>query len=160
MRVEYSLLAPYIIKITANLWHQRLGHPGNQAIKSMGLVDSLNRCSACELNKIHKLPFNPQLNDANKALECIKIHMVGLIPPPSVSGNQFFLTIVYQATSFEMVNSLKHKSEALKRFFVAKAYMENLQNLALKKLVSNCGGEFLNKDFNPLTELKVFLHIF
>ncbi|MBW0489925.1 hypothetical protein O181_029640 [Austropuccinia psidii MF-1] len=38
--------------------------------------------------------------------------------------------------------------------------MENVHDRTLKKLVSDRGGEFLNKDFKLLAELSCFVHVF
>ncbi|MBW0577268.1 hypothetical protein O181_116983 [Austropuccinia psidii MF-1] len=160
MKVKYSLPSIQVTELPFNLWHQRLGHPGNQVIKSMGLPECPLRCSTCDLNKAHKLPFNHHFEPVSKPLDCAHIDVVGPISPPSVSGNQYFLTIVDQATSFKMVRLLKHKSEAFKQFVIVKTYMENLHDRTLKKLVSDRGGEFLNKDFHSLAELKGFVHVF
>ncbi|MBW0461202.1 hypothetical protein O181_000917 [Austropuccinia psidii MF-1] len=126
----------------------------------MGLPECSLRCSTWDLNKSHKLPFNHHFESAFKPLDCAHIDVVGPISPPSVSGNQYFFTIVDQATSFKIVRLLKHKSEAFRQFVIAKAYMENLHDRTLKKLVSDRGGEFLNKDFKSLAESNGFIHIF
>ncbi|MBW0534108.1 hypothetical protein O181_073823 [Austropuccinia psidii MF-1] len=160
MKVKHSLPSVQVIELPTNLWHQRLGHPGNQVIKSMGLPECSLRCSTCDLNKAHKLPFNHKFESASKPLDCAHIDVVGPISPPSVSGNQYFLTVVDQATSFKIVRLLKHKSEAFKQFIIVKAYMENLHDRTLKKLVSDRGGEFLNKDFKSLAESNGFVHVF
>ncbi|MBW0536378.1 hypothetical protein O181_076093 [Austropuccinia psidii MF-1] len=160
MKVGYSLPVAHVTKSSVNLWHQRLGHPGSQVIKAMGLPDHSANCSTCDLNKIHKVPFNNHFEHVNKPLDCVHVDLVGPISPPSVSGNRYFLTIVDQATSFKLVKLLKQKSEALKQFIIAKAYMENIQDRTLKKLVSDRGGEFLNKEFKVLAESKGFVHVF
>ncbi|MBW0511442.1 hypothetical protein O181_051157 [Austropuccinia psidii MF-1] len=152
MKVKYSIPSIQVTELPTNIWHQRLGHPGNQVIKSMGLLECSLRCSPCYLNKIHKLPFNHHFKPVSKPLDCAHIDIVGPISPPSVSGNHYFLTIVDQATSFKIVRLLKHNSEAFKKFVIVKAYMENLHDRTLKKLVSNRGGEFLNKDFKSLAK--------
>ncbi|MBW0517549.1 hypothetical protein O181_057264 [Austropuccinia psidii MF-1] len=59
MKVAYSIPRTLITQIP-KLWHQRLGHPGNQIIKSMGLPEEESRCLTCDKNKIHSLPFNDQ----------------------------------------------------------------------------------------------------
>ncbi|MBW0499620.1 hypothetical protein O181_039335 [Austropuccinia psidii MF-1] len=126
----------------------------------MGLPEHSVGCSMCDLNKIHKVPFHHHFGHVNKQLDCIHIDLVVPISPPSVSGNRYLLTIVDQATSFKLVKPLKQKSEAFKQFIIAKAYMEKIQDQTLKKLVSDQGGEFLNKDFKVLAQLKGFVHVF
>ncbi|MBW0502256.1 hypothetical protein O181_041971 [Austropuccinia psidii MF-1] len=160
MRVEYTLLAVLATGIFIEPWHQRLGHPGNQIIKSMGLPTQSAPCSICDLNKIHKKSFNHQFERANKPINCVHIDLVSPILPSSLSGNRYFLTVVDQSTSFKIVRLLKHKSEALKQFVILKNYMENLNDRSLKKLVSDRGGEFLNNDFKLLAETQGFVHVF
>ncbi|MBW0546647.1 hypothetical protein O181_086362 [Austropuccinia psidii MF-1] len=87
IRVEYSLPVAHFTKILVNLWHQHLGHPGSQAIKSMGLPEHSVDFSACDLNKIHQVPFNHHFEHVNKPLDCIHIDLVGPVSPPSVAGN-------------------------------------------------------------------------
>ncbi|MBW0535336.1 hypothetical protein O181_075051 [Austropuccinia psidii MF-1] len=160
MKVEYTLPAALATGIVSEPWHQQLGHPGNQMIKSMGLPTQSAPCSICDLNKIHKKSFNHQFEKENKPLDCVHIDLVGPISPSSLSGNRYFLTVVDQSTSFKIVWLLKHKSEALKQFVIVKKYMENLHDRSLKKLVSDRGGEFLNNDFKLLAETQGFVHVF
>ncbi|MBW0461505.1 hypothetical protein O181_001220 [Austropuccinia psidii MF-1] len=110
MRVEYTLPAVLATGTVIEPWHQWLGHPGNQIIKSMGLPPQSEPCSICDLNKIHKESFNHHFERANKPLDCVHIDLFGPISPSSLSGNCYFLTIVDQSTSFKIVRLLKHKS--------------------------------------------------
>ncbi|MBW0498769.1 hypothetical protein O181_038484 [Austropuccinia psidii MF-1] len=82
MRVEYSLPVDHVTKSSVNLWHQRLGHPGSQEIKSMGLPEHPVNCSKCDLNKIQKVRFNHHFEHVNKPLDCIHIDLVGPISLP------------------------------------------------------------------------------
>ncbi|MBW0465717.1 hypothetical protein O181_005432 [Austropuccinia psidii MF-1] len=45
-------------------------------------------------------------------------------------------------------------------FIIAKRAMENLHNQSLKKLVSDQGGVFMNKQFSQLAKSQGFIHIF
>ncbi|MBW0569103.1 hypothetical protein O181_108818 [Austropuccinia psidii MF-1] len=102
MRSDYSTPKTLITQ-NSNLWHFCLGHPGNQAIKSMGLPDVTTKCLTCDKNKIHLLPFKDQFEQVSLPLDCIHINLVGPISPPSISGFRYFLTIVDQATSFKTI---------------------------------------------------------
>ncbi|MBW0546681.1 hypothetical protein O181_086396 [Austropuccinia psidii MF-1] len=126
----------------------------------MGFPSQSAPCSICDLNKIHKKSFNHHFERGNKPLDCVHIDLVGPILPSSPSGNQYFLTIVDQSTSFKIIQLLKHKSEALKQFVIVNNYMKNLHDRSLKKLVSDRGGEFLNNDFKILAETQGFVHVF
>ncbi|MBW0473077.1 hypothetical protein O181_012792 [Austropuccinia psidii MF-1] len=103
MRVVYTLPAALVTGTAINPWHQRLGHPGNQIIKSMGLPIQSTPWPICDLNKIHKISFNRHFEWANKPVDCVHINLVGPISPSSLSGNRYFLTIVDQSTPFKIV---------------------------------------------------------
>ncbi|MBW0505427.1 hypothetical protein O181_045142 [Austropuccinia psidii MF-1] len=151
---------PKALMWAGNVWHHRLGHPSNQAIKTLGLPSLSNTCETCILGKSTLLPFSSSFEKVNQPLECIHIDLVGPITPESNSGFQYFLTIVDQFTSFKLVRFLKTKNEAFKEFVEWKAYAENLQSLKIKKLVSDKGGEFENKNFSILASSCSFVHIF
>ncbi|MBW0526154.1 hypothetical protein O181_065869 [Austropuccinia psidii MF-1] len=158
MKVDYLIPKTLITQIP-KLWHQRLGHPGNQIIKSMGLPEADSKCLTCDKNKIHSLPFNNQFEQVSLPLDCVHIDLVGPISPASVSGYRYFLTIVDQATSYKIIRLLKKKSHAFDQFVLVKKGMENLHDRTLKKLVVDRGGEFLNHQFKKLSEDCGFEHI-
>ncbi|MBW0575703.1 hypothetical protein O181_115418, partial [Austropuccinia psidii MF-1] len=142
-----------------NLWHNRLGHPGDGPLKSMGLPISSLPCRICMINKAHLLPFNSHFDQVRLPLDCVHVDLVGPISPISVSGFRYFLTIVDQATSFKIVKFLKNKSDAFGQYIIAKLAKENLHDRKLKKLVSDRGGEFLNQRFSKLSNEEGFLHV-
>ncbi|MBW0557471.1 hypothetical protein O181_097186 [Austropuccinia psidii MF-1] len=138
----------------------QLGHPGAAPLKSMGLPPLHSPCQVCELNKATFLPFNDKFENVSQPLDCVHVDLVGPIQPPSISGYQYFLTIVNQFTSFKTVQLLKSKSETFDQFTIVKSSMENLHNCKLKKLVSDWGGEFLNHRFAALANSEGFTHYF
>ncbi|MBW0482929.1 hypothetical protein O181_022644 [Austropuccinia psidii MF-1] len=69
---------------------------------------------------------------------CVHNNLVGPIFPSSISGFQYFLTIVNQLTS-KMVCLLNSKLDAFEILFIVKNLMENLHNQKLNKLVSDQG---------------------
>ncbi|MBW0499166.1 hypothetical protein O181_038881 [Austropuccinia psidii MF-1] len=126
----------------------------------MGLPRIISNFQMCNINKMHLITFTDQFEHVSHPLDCVHIDLVGPINPPSVSGFRYFLTIVDQATSYKMIQLLKHKSDALEQFVIVKKEMETLHDQSLKKVVSDCGGEFLNEKFKSLSEAQGFTHIF
>lgn len=121
MNVPYQLPNANLIKTPPNLWHHLLGHPGMAVLKSLGLSTTGSApCSTCVESKITALPFHGNFDPTREALNCIHLDLVGPINPPSVSGFQYFLTIVDQHTSFKLVRLLKKKSDAVKEFIKVK----------------------------------------
>ncbi|MBW0521629.1 hypothetical protein O181_061344 [Austropuccinia psidii MF-1] len=112
MRIEFSIPEIQSTAAPLNLCHQRMGHPGNLAIKEMGLPPANTAFSTCNLNKMHILLLKDHFGDVSQPLDCVHLDLVSPISPASMSGFHYFLTIVDQATSFKIVRLLKIKSDA------------------------------------------------
>ncbi|MBW0484251.1 hypothetical protein O181_023966 [Austropuccinia psidii MF-1] len=63
MHVEYSVPENHLTTTASNPWHERLGSPGNKAIRMMGLPVINSTCSTCYLNKMHMLPFDKHFEE-------------------------------------------------------------------------------------------------
>ncbi|MBW0511185.1 hypothetical protein O181_050900 [Austropuccinia psidii MF-1] len=135
------------------------GHPSAAALKLLGIEANKNNCLICKADKSHKQPFNSHFEQALNTLDCVHMEIVGPVTPSSVSGNHYFLTIVYQASSFKIIKFLKTKSEVFVNFCIAKKAMENLQKKTLNRLVTNRGGEFVNHNFKKLSDDCGYVHI-
>ncbi|MBW0549853.1 hypothetical protein O181_089568 [Austropuccinia psidii MF-1] len=146
-QITYGLMLvtheePKELMSIGNFWHLRLGHPSNQAVKTLGLPPLLTTCETCMLGKLTLLPFSSSFEKVNQPLECIHIDLVGPITPES------------------NIRFLKTKNKAFKEFVEWKTYAENLHSLKIKKLVSDRGGEFENKSFSALAASCGFIHLF
>ncbi|MBW0528471.1 hypothetical protein O181_068186 [Austropuccinia psidii MF-1] len=130
---------PKALVSAGDIWHHRLGHPSNQAIKTLGLPPFSSTCEICMMGKSTLLPFSSSFDKVKQPLECIHIDLVGPITPQSKSGYCYFLLIVDQFTSFKF------------KIFTL---------LQLKKIVSDKGGEFENRNFSALAASCGFIHLF
>ncbi|MBW0534635.1 hypothetical protein O181_074350 [Austropuccinia psidii MF-1] len=160
MQVQFAIPKALSTQVITNIWHQRLVHPGSQIVKSMGLPGDTSNCLTCGINKMHLIPFENQFEHVSHPLECVHIDLVGSVNPSSVSGFQYFLTIVDQATSYKTIQLLKQKCDAFEQFVIVKKEMETLHDRSLKKLVSDRGGKFLKERFKALLETQGFVHFF
>ncbi|MBW0579140.1 hypothetical protein O181_118855 [Austropuccinia psidii MF-1] len=160
MYVDYSLPRVLLSIDLTTLWHNRLGHPGPMPAKLLGLPSGIIDCMTYNLKKAHCLPFSNHFEQSHLPLDCVHIELVGPISPPSVLGFQYFLTIIDQLTSFKIFQFLKSKLDAFSQFLLIKKSMENHHDRTLKKLVSYCGGEFVNVNFNDLSRDCGFKHVF
>ncbi|MBW0536871.1 hypothetical protein O181_076586 [Austropuccinia psidii MF-1] len=142
------------------LWHQRLGHPSHQSMKTLGLPSSHAPCEICLTGKSSLLSFPGSFDKVQHSLDCIHLDVVGPINPSSNTGFKYFLTIVDQFTSFKSVMFLKAKSEAFDEFVKWKTFSENFHNTKIKRLVSDKGGEFENERFRNLAASCGFIHTF
>jgi hypothetical protein len=144
------------------LWHHRLGHPSDQVMKAMGLpcpkVNSL--CEVCACSKMTLIPFSSHFSASQFSLQRLHMDLVGPITPASISGFNYFLTIVDQYSSFKFVRFLKAKSDAFKEFERFANLVENLQDTSIKEIVSDQGGEFANTIFSEFTSKKGILQTF
>ncbi|MBW0505866.1 hypothetical protein O181_045581, partial [Austropuccinia psidii MF-1] len=151
---------PKALTSAGDIWHHRLGNPSNQAIKTLGLPPFSGACKICLMGKSTLLPFSGSFDKVTQPLECIHIDLVGPITPQSNSGYCYFLMIVDQFTAFKFVRFLKTKDEAFNEFLEWKIYAENFHSLKIRKLVSNRGGKFENKNFSALAASCGFIHQF
>ena len=153
--VKVSPLPPQSLVSTGNkkdvgapLWHNRLGHPGNLALKHLHLPTlGDDPCKVCLCSKMTLLPFSGHFAPAPSPLFCIHMDLVGPITPASVSGFKYFLTVVDQFSSFKLVRFLKEKYDALSAVKELLNLVGNSQKAKVRELVSDRGGEFLNHVF-------------
>jgi hypothetical protein len=112
LQVLYSQCPKAMVSSTKpnhSTWHQRLGHPGNDVIKTMNLPQQTAEglCEVCTCSKITLLPFPSHFPSVTRPLERLHMDLVGPITPASVSGFKYFLTVVDQYSSFKFVCFLK-----------------------------------------------------
>ncbi|MBW0514872.1 hypothetical protein O181_054587 [Austropuccinia psidii MF-1] len=143
-----------------SLWHQRLGHPSNQIMKTLGLPPPSETCEVCLTGKLSLIPFSESFDKDQHPLKCVNLDVVGPISRRSNTGLRYFLTIVDQFTLFKTVMFLKTKREAFNKFVKLKEFSKNFHNTRIKNLVSNRGGEFENEWFKDLATSCGFIHIF
>ncbi|MBW0567734.1 hypothetical protein O181_107449 [Austropuccinia psidii MF-1] len=143
-----------------DLWHKRLGHPGQAPVCAMGIPSHNLPGHTFNLNKIHQLPFKDKFEHVSHLLDCVHIELVGPISPASISGSHYLLAMVDQFTSFKFTQMLKHKSEAFDCFLNIKNLMENQHDRKIKNMVSDNGGEFLNKSFKSMAYDSGFIKTF
>jgi transposase InsO family protein len=143
-------------------WHQRLGHPSRQVMKTMKLPvsDEGDICEVCICSKMTSSPFSSHFSPVSSPLHRLHMDLVGPITPPSVSGFKYFFTLVDQYSSFKFVRFLKSKSDALEEFKKFASLVENIQDSKIKEVVSDNGGEFISNDFKTFCEAAGILQIF
>ncbi|MBW0502486.1 hypothetical protein O181_042201 [Austropuccinia psidii MF-1] len=91
-------------------------------------------------------------NPSNQAVKTLGL--------PPFSSTCEICMLVDTFTSLKFVRFLKPKSEAFKEFVEWKVYAENFHSLKIKKLISNRGGDFENKNFAILAASCGFVHLF
>ena len=139
------------------LWHSRLGHMNLNSLKILagkGLIDKkeileLEFCENCVLGKSKKLSFNVGRHNTKEALGYVHADLWGA---PSVtlslSGKQYFLSIVDDKTRKVWLMFLKTKDETFERFCEWKQLVEKQINKKVKVLRTDNGLAFCNLKFD------------
>jgi transposase InsO family protein len=142
-------------------WHVRLGHASLARIRTAVNDPSINGaiiCDACLAGKMTRAPFSSHFTPTTGALEVVHGDLVGPITPATNGGCRYFLTLVDQHTGYIHISILKEKSDAVNEFVKFKNKFEKQTDRKMKKLITDGGGEFCNKELGELLELEGIQH--
>ncbi|KMQ88959.1 putative retrotransposon, partial [Lasius niger] len=110
--------------LNINVWHKRLGHIHKRALCELVNKDMVEGvrvkntkeffCEACQLGKLHKLPFKRLIDKSNRqAGEFIHSDVCGPMSVQSLGGARFSVTFKDDFNGFRHVYFLRHKSDVL-----------------------------------------------
>lgn len=143
-----------VVVNSARLWHERLGHINQQALRRMaekGLIEGVKLsdvdtffCEACQMGKLHRQPFAKKTPRITKLGEFFHSDVCGAITPPSLSGSRFFVIFKDDFSGFRTVYFLKHKSDVYERFKEFERIVANKFGKTMQTLKSDHGGEYCN----------------
>jgi transposase InsO family protein len=100
--------------------------------------------------KLSRLPFRGHFDPTSAPLQVVHGDIVGPITPSMNSGKRYFLTLIDQHTGYISVTLLNQKSDAMSAFLGFKTFFKKQTGHAIKKLVTDGGGEFVNKALTSL----------
>ncbi|PLW10331.1 hypothetical protein PCASD_21666 [Puccinia coronata f. sp. avenae] len=108
---------------------------------------------------MHRQPFSGHFPSATKPLEIIHMDLCGPMTPASRGGNLYFLKIIDGYSKYRFIYPLRLKSDTFRAFsnFLSKA--EKASGHQLISVVSDNGGEFVNKHFQSLFSSRGIQHI-
>ncbi|KAH9750404.1 hypothetical protein KPL71_013868 [Citrus sinensis] len=137
------------------LWHMRLAHmsekgmkePSKQGLLGNDQITSLQFCEKCVFGKATRHRFNPGKKETKQTLDYVHSDLWGPSQVPSHGGARYFITFIDDYSRRVWVYVLKHKNEAFERFKEWIALMENQTERRLKRLRTDNGLEYCNKDF-------------
>ncbi|AAF19226.1 Highly similar to Ta1-3 polyprotein [Arabidopsis thaliana] len=144
-------------KVKTALWHSRLGHMSMNNLKVLagkGLIDrkeinELEFCEHCVMGKSKKVSFNVGKHTSEDALSYVHADLWGSPNvTPSISGKQYFLSIIDDKTRKVWLYFLKSKDETFDKFCEWKSLVENQVNKKVKCLRTDNGLEFCNSRFD------------
>ena len=155
--------------VSTQILHQRMGHISLQALKTLAKSQNIilktnsfniDQCPECNEAKMisqrHKIPLsNLQSIDY---LEKVSSDICGPISPKTWDKFRYFITFLDKRTRFLEVTLLKKKSEALQAFKDFKQKAENQSGKPIKRLHTDNGTEYVNKDFEVVLNKAGIIH--
>ena len=134
------------------MWHQRLGHPSFDTLKSLQNLLHLksfysHHCTTCPLAKQRRLSFSSNNHLSCNAFDLIHTDIWGPLSTATHEGYTYFLTIVDDATRFTWVFILKQKSDVklvIPQFF---KLIETQYGKTVKQVHSDNDPELMFTDF-------------
>ena len=147
--------------IDESLWHKRLCHLGIDGVRSLiknnmvtGIEGNLDQnfkfCENCCNGKNQRSTFNKIHSNSAKIetpLELVHSDVCGKITPSSLSGGNYFLTFIDEATHYTWIYVIKNKSDVFDCFKEWKALVENQFSCKVKILRTDNGGEYCSNEF-------------
>jgi histone deacetylase 1/2 len=137
------------VKVTPSQWHQRLGHPTNNLVKSIVRTNDLSCsldtpplvCDACQRAKSRQLSYTASSRVSTVPLELIHSDVWG--PARTSSGGyKYYVSFIDDYSRFCWIYLIKHKSDVEQVFYAFQAHVERLLDAKIKAVLSNWGGEY------------------
>jgi hypothetical protein len=98
-------------------------------------------CIDCIKEKYAKQVKKGEAKQSAGVLEIIHTYICGLFPIKSVDGFDSFITFMDDFSRYGYIYPIKERSEALDKFKIFKAEVENQHNIKIKLLRSDRAGE-------------------
>ncbi|KAL4025846.1 hypothetical protein IC575_014252 [Cucumis melo] len=133
-----------------HLWHRRLGHPRLPTVKavlkhidySSGIINKMNFCEACALDKHHVLPFSHFVTHYTYPLQLITCDLWGPAVNVSHNGFRYYISFVDAYSRYTLIYFLHSKSDAFLAFQNFKTCVEKSLCQSIKSLQTDGGTEF------------------
>ncbi|KAK9051887.1 hypothetical protein SSX86_028515 [Deinandra increscens subsp. villosa] len=142
----------FAIRASPSTWHQRLGHPNPQLLKSMLKFYQLplqnskfnSICDSCCIGKSSKLHLLSSNFKSSNILDLVFCDVWGPSSIISSDGHKYFLLCVDHFTKFMWFYPLKSKSDVFATFKQFTTMAERQFGTKLKSVQTDWGGEFRN----------------
>jgi hypothetical protein len=139
-------------RTSSDIWHQRLGHPHPQLLKSMLSIYhlplnqscSISFCEPCSIGKSTKLHLLNSTFRSSHVLDLLVCDVWGPSPVTSFGGHNYFLLCVDHYSKFMWIFPFKLKSDVFQIFKQFVTMVERQFNTKLKRVQTDWGGEFRN----------------
>ncbi|GJZ85448.1 ribonuclease H-like domain-containing protein [Tanacetum coccineum] len=145
------------LSTSASTWHQRLGHPGDQVLRSLvssrfiscNKEKSSHICHACQLGKHVKLPFHSSDSIVEHCFDIIHSDL-WTSPIISSSGFKYYVLFLDHFSHFLWIYPLRSKSDMFDKFLHFRNYVKNQFKCEIKSFQCDHGGEFDNNRLHTL----------
>jgi len=144
----------YDNETSSKLWHYHLGHISrrrierlikDQILPSLDFTDAdVDHCIDCIKGKYAK-KIKKGANRSTGVLELIHTDICGPFNVRSVDGFNSFITFTDDFSRYGYIYQIKERSEALDKFKIFKAEVENQCNKRIKVVRSDRGGEYYGR---------------
>jgi transposase InsO family protein len=137
---------------SSKLWHCRLGHISRGRIERLVKNDilpqlefsDLEQCRECIKGKYAK-KIKKNAKRSTGILQIIHTDICGPFPIKSVDGFDSFITFTDDYSRFGYIYQIKERTEALDKFKIFKAEVENQHSSKIKVVRSDRGGEYYGR---------------
>ncbi|KAM0049721.1 putative RNA-directed DNA polymerase [Helianthus debilis subsp. tardiflorus] len=146
------------------LWHARLGHPADQAVKVYKDILKISfdfdhsPCEVCHRAKQHRDPFPLSDHKSTHLGELVHLDVWGPYRVASREGHKFFLTIVDDYSRAVWVCLLKNKTEVFENIQSFVNIIQTQFKQTVKCFRSDNGSEFVNNQMSVFCKLKGIVH--
>ncbi|KAJ0494831.1 putative RNA-directed DNA polymerase [Helianthus annuus] len=138
------------VRASPTTWHQRLGHPHTQLLKSMisnndlPVINNsvLSYCNSCPMGKSTKTHLTSSPHRSTHALDLIFCDVWGPAPINSFYGHRYFLLCVDHYTRYMWLFPIQHKSDVSHIFKQFHTMAERQFQSKIKSVQIDRVGEF------------------
>ncbi|GJW06344.1 ribonuclease H-like domain-containing protein [Tanacetum coccineum] len=149
------------LSTSASTWHQRLGHPGDQVLRSLvssrfiscNKEKSSHICHACQLGKHVKLPFHSSDSIVEHCFDIIHSDL-WTSPIISSSGFKYYVLFLDHFSHYLWIYPLRSKSDMFDKFLHFRNYVKNQFRCEIKSFQCDHGEllEYMDVHDNDASE--------
>ncbi|GJU30342.1 retrovirus-related pol polyprotein from transposon TNT 1-94, partial [Tanacetum coccineum] len=134
---------------------RHMSEAGLQVLEKQGLfgkksLGKLDFCENCVLGKSLRVSFGVERHTTQRVIDYVHSDLWGPSQVESLGGKRYFLSIVDDYSRRVWVYILRFKYEAFRKFKEWKQLVENQTGRTVKKLRTDNGLEFCNREFEQL----------
>ena len=136
--------------ISSDLWHTRLGHPGDVVLRSLNSKNFINYnkacktfCSSCPLGKHSKLPFSDSMSHTASPFDIIHSDL-WTSPVMSSSGHCYYVLFLDDYSKFLWTYPIAKKSQVKHLFKSFHSLIHTQFTRDIKTFQCDNGAEYIN----------------